>query len=141
MSSIPKKGYKQPEDVKNRRIISITEAWKDPERRRKQRETSIRNGNRPIPVEGPSHHLWKENVSYSAAHKWAGRHMKPPKKCKCCGVSLCPICGQPGNIHRCNVDHKYRKRLEDWFWACSQCHKNYDVEHGLVERGKQNGKE
>jgi hypothetical protein len=77
--------------------------------------------------------LMKDVVSYREAHAWARKNMPKPEACKCCGSYKCPICGKHGIVHRCNIDHKYRRVLEDWFLACPECHRKIDKKNKLIK--------
>ena len=33
------------------------------------------------------------------------------------------------SIHWANIDHKYRRNLDDWIGLCAKCHRRYDIEN------------
>lgn len=66
---------------------------------------------------------WKgEEVGYYALHHWINR-----KKGK---ATICEYCGSKGGkVRGCqwaNIDHKYRRDIEDYISLCAKCHKKYD---------------
>jgi hypothetical protein len=81
--------------------------------------------------EGENSPRWKAVVTIKSAHRWAAKTMAQPETCVCCGARKCPVCGKAGIVHKCNIDHKYRKKIEEWFWACNQCHRDIDIKNGL----------
>jgi len=64
--------------------------------------------------------------SYGAIHYWVRSKKGKARKCS--------ICGSNGGKKGCtwaNIDHKYKKRLSDYFEACNKCHFEYDIKNGL----------
>jgi len=77
-----------------------------------------------------NHPKWKgDGVSYSALHIWIKRHKGKPKKCIKCGK----INKKKGDVHWSNIDHKYKRKLEDYKALCPKCHKKWDLEHKLTK--------
>lgn len=71
---------------------------------------------------------WKgEKAGYSAKHKWIKSKRGNPDKCEHCLKSGF----KRQQIHWANVDHKYKRVLEDWLRLCSKCHQTYDTLHKL----------
>lgn len=68
---------------------------------------------------GEKHHLWKgENVGYSTLHRWVQKHR---------GIaSVCDECGSTSKVEWANIDHKYKRNLQDWIQLCHSCHMKYD---------------
>jgi len=65
-------------------------------------------------------HNWKENgVKMCALHQWVYHHKGRPLKCIDCGTSS-------KKLQWSNIDHKYRRILDDYVARCSSCHKIYD---------------
>lgn len=66
---------------------------------------------------------WKgEDAKYRAIHLWVERHKGLPTTCEKCGRT---------NLHRqqidwANIDHKYRRNLDDYIRICRKCHMKYD---------------
>ena len=66
------------------------------------------------------HYRWKgDNVSYSALHHWINKKLGHPFVCEHCGKS-------EGRLEWANIDHTYRRVLEDWIRLCKSCHRKYD---------------
>lgn len=64
----------------------------------------------------------KENPGYSAVHKWVAKWKIKPDSCEGCGRTKC-------RIEWANIDHKYRRILDDYIPLCVRCHNKFDVEH------------
>jgi hypothetical protein len=77
---------------------------------------------------GFTHFAWKgEKASYTAPHKWVQRWKGKPDTCEHCGKS-----GLKGRqIHWANIDHTYRRVLDDYIALCAKCHKAYDKARGV----------
>lgn len=72
------------------------------------------------------HPLWKgEFASYGSMHSWVRRWKGTPDTCEKCGKT-----GLSGRfIQWANIDHKYRRVLDDYIRLCTKCHKLYDKEN------------
>lgn len=72
---------------------------------------------------------WKgDKVGYQGLHNWVIRWLGKPTKCEQCKKN-----GLTGRqIHWANIDHEYRRDLDDWVRLCCSCHKLYDLHNGLV---------
>ena len=57
--------------------------------------------------------------SYMNIHYWARQNKKGEKVCVDCGK-------KEGIFHLSNIDHKYRKNLDDYSYRCIQCHRHHD---------------
>lgn len=71
---------------------------------------------------GNKNWLWKgDKASYTALHSWVRRWKGKPTKCE--------VCGSEGikKYQWANIDHKYRRVLEDYISMCPSCHKKYDI--------------
>lgn len=85
-------------------------------------------------ITGENHHSWKgDNASYKAIHNWVHLHKGKPKKCEHCGRNDMPA----SNYEWANIDHKYKRKIEDWIRLCPKCHSDYDVKMGLRKYNKQ----
>ncbi len=74
-------------------------------------------------MRGEGNPMWKGNkVGYSGLHKWVKRYKGPPKICKMCGR----IKDNPFSIHWANINHQYKRKLEDFISLCYFCHRQYD---------------
>jgi len=69
---------------------------------------------------------WKgNNAGYSAIHKWVVKWKGLPQFCEMCEKLGKRIKGK-WNIDWANINHKYRRILEDYFGLCPKCHRQYD---------------
>ena len=75
-----------------------------------------------------SHHFWKgDRASYRSIHRWVVRRKGLPSMCTDCGK--CSLTGR--QIHWANIDHKYRRNIDDYIRLCAKCHASYDQKNGL----------
>ena len=81
-------------------------------------ETEFKPGRRDS-----DHPEWKgEDASYISKHAWVSRWKGKPDTCEMCGMT-----GLSGvAIHWANIDHKYRRVLDDYIRLCARCHFEYD---------------
>ena len=71
--------------------------------------------------------FWKgEKANYRSIHTWVTLQKGKAKKCSQCGKT-------GDRIHWANIDHKYRRNLEDYIEWCASCHKIHDLKNGLVK--------
>jgi len=74
---------------------------------------------------------WKGDfVGYSAIHSWVKRKKGKPKLCEHCGVTNL----KNSQYHWANVDHKYRRNINDYIRLCVPCHIKYDKENNLINK-------
>lgn len=78
---------------------------------------------------GKKAYNWKESeLSNAGIHQWVKRW-----KVKTC----CESCGKTnGRLEWANIDHKYRRVLDDYICLCPSCHKRRDIAVGLVNIDK-----
>lgn len=69
--------------------------------------------------------FWKGDFAgYAAMHKWVEKLKGKPNKCE--------LCGKTGDRFQwANVDHQYKRKLEDYIRMCPKCHCKYDKENNL----------
>ena len=63
---------------------------------------------------------------YTAIHDWIRRWKGKPSKCEVCGTTSAK------KFEWANVDHQYRRVLEDYLRMCTKCHRKYDNERGIT---------
>lgn len=82
-------------------------------------------------VQEHEHVKWAgDKVGKRAVHIWVEKWKGKPDTCESCGKT-----GLKGyQIHWANVDHKYKRVLEDYIRMCVKCHGKYDKEHGFRKR-------
>lgn len=79
---------------------------------------------------GEQHHAWRgDAVGYTALHRWVVRHRGRPSRCEHCGTT------SARRYEWANVDHRYRRVLDDYLRLCTTCHRRYDYENGLAKKG------
>ncbi len=72
---------------------------------------------------GVLHPNWQgDKVNYRDLHNWIVKWRGQPDSCENCGRTNL----KGHSIHWANVDHKYRRVLEDYIRLCAKCHKQYD---------------
>ncbi len=70
----------------------------------------------------------KENAGLRAIHIWVDKWKGKPKECEKCGVSDDRI------YDWANIDHQYRRILDDYVRMCRSCHGKYDTSKGFRKR-------
>jgi hypothetical protein len=74
---------------------------------------------------------WKgDEAGYSSIHNWVRRWKKIPEYCEFCGKEGKKN-GRNWNIQQANIDHNYRRVLDDYIALCDSCHKKYDRQNNL----------
>lgn len=69
-----------------------------------------------------------DKVGYSAIHSWVRKWKGQSGICEKCGKTN--LKGQ--QIHWANIDHQYHRILDDYIRLCALCHRQYDIENGLI---------
>jgi uncharacterized protein YlaI len=127
---------KKPQWLKDKISKATKEAMARPEIRRKLVELKG-NGNgfkggKLNPMFGKEDDKspnWKGNkAKYGAIHEWVKKHKGKAK--------ICSICGDKKRIQWANVDHKYKRNLEDYISLCPRCHTRYDIKNNFKKFGK-----
>jgi len=78
----------------------------------------------PPPLRNEQKPFWKgEDAGYSAKHLWIKRLKGTPRICDHCHSK------KKRKYEWCNVDHKYRRDVEDWMRLCTSCHRTYDIQN------------
>lgn len=68
-----------------------------------------------------SNPAWKgDEVGYRGIHKWVNRWKGDSNICEHCGTTTAK------KYEWSNIDHKYRRVLEDYIRLCTRCHRKYD---------------
>ena len=74
---------------------------------------------------GKSHYKWLgDKISIRGVHTWIERQKGKPQVCEHCGATR-----KEKWLHWSNIDHKYRKNLDDYISLCVPCHIKYDVKY------------
>lgn len=76
---------------------------------------------------GKNNYAWKDNnVGYSALHSWVKRKLGKPLICQYCRAT-----SKERKISWANIDHKYKRKLNDFIPLCYSCHRKYDYKYNL----------
>lgn len=115
-----------------------TDEQREAARQRKLGKKNTREQNRKIKkhaIYGEENNMWKGDfASYYAMHAWVIRHKGKAKKCVDKATATLPC---KGRFEWSNVDHKYRRNLNDYTERCTLHHRIYDIQHGLAHpKGK-----
>lgn len=93
-------------------------------------------GKKVLSIRDENHHNWKgENVKKEAKHRWVYVRKGKPTNCEDCGVSA-----DDKQLDWSNVDHRYRRVLDDYVARCRSCHRKYDIKYNGYENGKRHRK-
>lgn len=72
---------------------------------------------------GSKHRLWKgEDAGIKPKHAWVKRHKGKAKEC-----TQCDKTSETHQIDWANIDHKYKRNLDDYIELCRSCHRLYDI--------------
>lgn len=73
---------------------------------------------------------WKgDRAGRSAMHKWVQLIKGKPNKCESCGAT------ETRRYEWANIDHQYRRVLEDYIRMCRSCHRTYDIKNNNYKIG------
>lgn len=76
---------------------------------------------------------WKGDLAkYTAMHMWVVSRKGKPKKCDHCLREDLDI----RQYHWANIDHLYKRNLDDYIRLCASCHQKYDIENNQYCGGK-----
>lgn len=74
---------------------------------------------------GEDNPKWKgDEVGYVPLHQWVTRHKGAPKKCEVCSIER-----EDKVYDWANIDHEYKRDLNDYFRVCRPCHRAYDKKY------------
>lgn len=108
-----KLGHGWPEGYRERQSIA--------QKKRFEWDTPKNKGKKMPEITGENNYLWKgEAVGIKNLHHWVKRHKGKPSLCEHCGTTIAKA------YDWANIDHKYRRRLEDFIRLCRSCHRKYD---------------
>jgi len=85
---------------------------------------------RDVREDGSKHARWKgDSVKYGALHGWVVTHKGKPSKCEICGTT------DSGERYEwANVNHQYRRNLDDFVRMCVTCHRIFDFKAAKERR-------
>lgn len=67
---------------------------------------------------GSKNPRWKVSPSYQSMHQWVSRHKNK--------IGKCSMCRSSKKTQWANLNHEYRRKLEDYLELCHKCHNKYD---------------
>lgn len=80
-------------------------------------------------LRGIKNPAWKGNeAGLTSKHDFVSKWKGKPKKCENCGTESAK------KYEWANVDHKYRRVLDDYIRMCTSCHRNYDIKHNNYKK-------
>ena len=78
---------------------------------------------------------WKwEQSKYTAHHMWVIFHKWKPNYCEHCKKTDL----RPRQYQWANIDHKYKRNLDDYIRLCATCHKKFDIDNNGYTGRKSN---
>lgn len=99
----------------------VIQAHRTPEFRERMRIDKL--GKTFPKLQGAGNGMWKgDRAGYMAIHLWLRRQRGDPKKCE-----KCPLNDPERKYEWANIDHKYKRVVEDWLRLCTSCHRKYDA--------------
>jgi hypothetical protein len=121
-----KKGYIMTEEHKERIREAKTGVGFSEEHKR---NLSLGQTGKPKNTKGvPRPNRYKDDVGKRAIHLWVEKWKGRPQECEMCGNT------KANKYEWANVDHTYKRILEDYIRMCSPCHGKYDTSKGLRKR-------
>lgn len=78
---------------------------------------------------GSKNNKWKENAGYVAIHDWVRRYKEKHKNCEDCGIG-----SDIRRLEWSNIDHKYRRNLDDYNALCRYCHEAHHRKMKLLAK-------
>lgn len=73
---------------------------------------------------------WRgDNVSKVGLHQWVNRYKGKPHRCEKCYTTTAR------KYEWANIDHKYKRVLNDYIRMCTSCHRKYDLSNNNYQLG------
>lgn len=117
----PTKGAKHSKEEIEKMIKNNSHYWKGKKFNEKHKQNLSKNHADFNDEKSPR---WKgDGVRNAALHQWVAKHKGFPMECSICGTKDRKV------YDWANIDHKYRRVLDDYFRACRSCHRNYDIQN------------
>ncbi len=81
---------------------------------------------------GEKNGMWKgAKASYAAIHIWIVKWKGKPNICVDCNIT-----SSQKRIEWSNIDHKYKRILDNYVGRCISCHRKYDIKRGYRVFGR-----
>ena len=105
------------------REIAIKKGYKPPNQKGLKRVSVWNKGKICPQLQGEKQGQWRgEDASYSSIHRWVRKWKGIPIVCEKCGE----LKTNDYSIQWANIDHQYRRVLDDYIALCIKCHRKYD---------------
>ncbi len=119
-----KKNQKLSQETKDKlRSIAITRGYRPPSQKGLKRVSVWNKGKKCDQLQGENQGQWRgEDASYVAKHNWVRKWKGAALMCEKCGKEKTTKC----SIQWANIDHKYRRVLDDYIALCVKCHRAFD---------------
>ena len=69
-----------------------------------------------------------DSIGIKGVHQWVNKWNGKPKICEVCGTI------KAKKYEWANVDHTYKRILEDYIRMCTSCHRKYDIKNNNYKR-------
>lgn len=113
----------------------FSKKWRENLSKAHKGQTSWCKGKQNPKLYGKKNHNWKgDSAGKVSIHLWVRRHKGKPQECKLCGRTV-----KETIIDYANIDHKYRRNLNDYTPLCRKCHRKYDYTNHLSNKGSKWG--
>lgn len=98
-----------PKTEEHKQKIRLAQLWKP-----RPQTTGVKNW------------YWKwEKSKYGAHHMWVISHKWKPNYCEHCERTDL----RPRQYQWANINHLYKRNLDDYIRLCASCHQKYDIEN------------
>ena len=113
------------------REIALSREYRPPSQKGVKRVSVWNKGIEAPQLQGKRHGQWKgKEAGYVSIHKWVRRWKSVAKSCEKCGKQRTSVY----SIQWANIDHKYRRVLDDYIALCIKCHHQFDRENNGYTR-------
>ena len=118
--------YKTKEFSEKMSIAAKKRTWTDQQKERLRQANLGKQYSKEINAKkaskGEKNPMWKGNeASYYAIHIWVNSHKGKPQKCADCGAT-----SSERKLEWSNVDHQYKRDINDYVARCVPCHRQHD---------------
>lgn len=128
---MPNKGFKHSNDTKKQMREKALGRKMSLEARKKMSISRVGRKAWNKGIKNPEfceekHPMWLgDNVGYTGIHKWVVRWLGKPSVCHMCGTT------NAKKYEWANIDHSYKRVLDDYIRMCTKCHREYDKNRGV----------
>lgn len=132
-----KKGYKVSKEVIEKRVKSRSGYSHSEETKEKMRKSArgfsltARINQRIYAMSRNGEKIWNwkgDKAGEDAMHDWIRRKLGTPNYCEHCKKSNKKV------YDWANIDHSYKRKIEDYIRLCRSCHRKYDIKNNGYKR-------